>query len=124
VAVNPDGSVTVTNVPDATKASVADGDAIRVGGAAIDGFDPAVSTYVVDWPKNAKVPSVTAVPAEPGERVRVTDGSPILSSTGSRLTTRTITVTSANGSVTRTYTVGFQQTDHDHRPATAGGNGR
>lgn len=124
VAVNPDGSVTVTNVPDATKASVADVDAIRVGGAAIDGFDPAVSTYVVDWPKNAKVPSVTAVPAEPGERVRVTDGSPILSSTGSRLTTLTITVTSANGSVTRTYTVGFQQTDHDHRPATAGDNGR
>ena len=55
VVVNRDGSVTVTNVADATEASVADAGAITVGGVRIDGFDPAVSTYVVDWPKNARI---------------------------------------------------------------------
>jgi hypothetical protein len=124
VVVGADGSVKVTNVADATSASVADARAITVGGVAVDGFDPNVSTYVVDWPKNARIPAVTAVPAEPGARVRVTDGSTVLSSTGTRLTTRTITVTSSNGAVTRTYTVGFQPTDRDHRPVAAGGNGR
>ena len=62
VVVNADGSVTVTDHSDATKASVADAEAITVGGAAIDGFDPAVSTYVVDWPKNKKLPALSAVP--------------------------------------------------------------
>ncbi|BBA98510.1 putative secreted protein [Actinacidiphila reveromycinica] len=123
VVVNADGSVTVTNVADATKASVADAGALTVGGVAIDGFSADVSTYVVDWPKGTKIPSVTAVPAEPGERVKVTDGSPVLSSTGSKLTTRTVTVTSANGSVTRTYTVGFAPTARDGRPSAAGGKG-
>ena len=120
VVVNADGSVTVTNFADATKAAVADASAITVGGVPIDGFDPEVSTYVVDWSKNAKIPAVTAVPVQPGERVKVTDGSPVLSSDGTKLTVRTITVTSANGSVSRTYTVGFQPTDHDHRPVTNG----
>ncbi|WP_435134882.1 glycoside hydrolase domain-containing protein [Actinacidiphila sp. bgisy144] len=123
VVVNADGSVTVTNVADATKASVADATGIKVGGTAIDGFDKDTATYVVDWPKNAKIPTVTAVPAEAGERVKVTDGSQVLSSTGSKLTTRTITVTSANGSVTRMYTVGFALTAKDHRPSAAGGKG-
>ncbi|MGW4879447.1 glycoside hydrolase domain-containing protein [Streptomyces sp. NPDC004262] len=123
VVVDADGSVTVTNHSDATKASVADARAIKVGGVAIDGFDPDVSTYVVDWPENRGIPAVSAVPAEPGARVRITDGSAVLSSTGSRLTTRTIKVTSANGSVTRTYTVGIQRTDHDDRPGTGGGHG-
>jgi predicted alpha-1,2-mannosidase len=123
VVVDADGSVKVTNHPDATKASVADAEAITVGGIAIDGFDPDVSTYVVDWPENAKIPALSAVPARSGARVRVTDGSSILSSTGSRFTTRTIKVASANGSVTRTYTVGFQRTDRDHRPVAAGGDG-
>lgn len=123
VVVNADGSVKVTNHTDATKASVADAKAITVGGIAIDGFDPAVSTYVVDWPKNKKVPALSAVPAQSGARVKVTDGSSVLSSTGHRFTTRTIKVTSANGSVTRTYTVGFQPTDRDDRPVAAGGNG-
>ncbi|MFD5629076.1 glycoside hydrolase domain-containing protein [Streptomyces sp. NPDC127072] len=121
VVVDADGSVRVTNHSDATKASVADAKAITVGGVAIDGFDPDVSTYVVDWPKNARTPAVSAVPAQAGARVKVTDGSPVLSSTGSRFTTRTIKVTSANGSVTRTYTVGLQRTDRDDRPVTAGG---
>ncbi|MGW5056105.1 glycoside hydrolase domain-containing protein [Streptomyces sp. NPDC004096] len=123
VVVGADGSVKVTNHSDATKASVADAEAITVGGVAIDGFDPDVSTYVVDWPKNKGIPAVTAVPAQSGARVKVTEGSSVLSSTGSRFTTRTIKVTSANGSVTRTYTVGFQRTDRDHRPTAAGGHG-
>ncbi|MFD5749658.1 glycoside hydrolase domain-containing protein [Streptomyces sp. NPDC127033] len=123
VVVNADGSVKVTNYADATRASAADARAITVGGIAIDGFGPAVSTYVVDWPKNKKIPALSAVPAQPGARVKVTDGSPVLSSTGPRFTTRTIKVTSANGSATRTYTVGFQLTDRDDRPVTAGGNG-
>ncbi len=87
VVVGADGSVKVTNHSDATKASVADAKAITVGGVAIDGFDPDVSTYVVDWPKNKGIPAVTAVPAQPGARVKVTDGSSVLSSTGSRFTT-------------------------------------
>ncbi|GGM14223.1 hypothetical protein GCM10010129_67980 [Streptomyces fumigatiscleroticus] len=121
VVVDADGSVTVTNFSDATEASVADAGTITVGGAAIDGFDPDVTTYVVDLPKNAKVPAVSAVAAASGARVKVTNGSSTVSSTDPRFTTRTITVTSANGSVTRTYTVGFQRTDHDHRPGTADG---
>ncbi len=124
VVVNADGSVTVTNHSDATGAGVADARAITVAGAAIDGFDPAVSTYVVDWPKDRKIPAVSAVPARSGARVKVTDGGSVLSSTGSRFTTRTVKVTSANGSVTRTYTVGFQLTDRDDRPLAAGGDGR
>lgn len=123
VVVGADGSVKVTNHTDATRASVADAKAITVGGVAIDGFDPAVSTYVVDWPKNRKIPALTAVPAESGARVKVTDGSSVLSSNGHRFTTRTIKVTSANGWVTRTYTVGFQPTDRDDRPVAAGGSG-
>ncbi|MFF3560096.1 glycoside hydrolase domain-containing protein [Streptomyces sp. NPDC002574] len=122
VVVHTDGSVTVTNHSDATQASVADAKAITVGGVAIDGFDPAVSTYVVDWPKDRRIPSVSASPAASGARVKVTDGSAVLSG-GHRFTTRTIKVTSANGAVTRTYTVGFQPTDRDHRPFAAGGHG-
>ncbi|MFJ4984976.1 glycoside hydrolase domain-containing protein [Streptomyces sp. NPDC088732] len=122
VVVRADGSVKVTNYSDATRASDAGATAITVGGTAIDGFDPEVSTYVVDWPKDKKIPSVTAVPAQSGARVKVTEGSRILSG-GKRFTTRTITVTSANGEVTRTWTVGFQPTDRDHRPVPAGGNG-
>lgn len=122
VVVDADGSVTVTNFADATEASVADARAITVGGAAIDGFAPDVTTYVVDWPKNARIPAVSAVAARSGARVKVTDGSSVLSSTGSRPTTRTITVTSPNGSVTRTYTVGFQHTSHARRPVASGGD--
>lgn len=123
VVVNADGSVTVKNFSDATKASVADARAITVGGVSIDGFDPDVSTYVVDWPKNKRIPTVSATPAQSGARVKVTEGSSVLSSNGSRFATRTIKVTSANGLVTRTYTVGFQPTDRDARPVAAGGNG-
>ncbi|MFJ3670305.1 glycoside hydrolase domain-containing protein [Streptomyces sp. NPDC090106] len=114
VTVGADGTVTVTDMVDATKASVADAEAITVGGLAIDGFDPDVSTYVVDLPKSAAVPSVTARPAQSGARVKVTNGSSVLSSAESRLTTRTITVTSANGAHTRTYTVGFHRTESGH----------
>ncbi|MBP0457643.1 glycoside hydrolase family 92 protein [Streptomyces bomunensis] len=123
VTLGADGSVTVTNFADATKASVADARAITVGGVAIDGFDPDVSTYVVDWPNNRKIPAVSAVAAEPGARVRVTDGSSVLTSSAHRFTTRTIRVTSANGSVVRTYTVGFQRSHPGHRPFASGGGG-
>ncbi|WP_436232653.1 glycoside hydrolase domain-containing protein [Actinacidiphila alni] len=125
VVVNADGSVTVTNIADATKASVADADAITVGGVRIDGFDPAVSTYVVDWPANTRLPSLTAVPAVAGARVKVTDGSTVLGSSGprSRFPTCTITITSANGSVTRTYSVGFHLTSPNHGPSWGGGRG-
>lgn len=125
VVVNADGSVTVTDFPDATKASVADASAITVGGVALDGFDPDVSTYVVDWPGHGRIPAVGAVAAEPGAKVKVTDGSDTVSSSRSRLTTRTITVTSANGEYTRTYTVGVRRTT-DHRPhwwTASGGRG-
>ncbi|MGW8063857.1 glycoside hydrolase domain-containing protein [Streptomyces ziwulingensis] len=117
VVVNADGSVTVTNFSDATKASVADASAITVGGVPIDGFDPDVSTYVVDRPTNGKLPAVGAVPAESGARVKVGTGSDTVSSSTAGFTTRTVTVTSANGTVVRTYTVGFQRADHDRRPS-------
>ncbi|WP_030377197.1 MULTISPECIES: glycoside hydrolase domain-containing protein [unclassified Streptomyces] len=123
VVVNADGSVTVSNFADATRASVADARALTVDGAAIDGFDPEVSTYVVDWPKNRPLPAVTAVPAESGARVKVTSGGSVLTSDSPRFTTRTLTVTSANGEVTRTYTIGFQRSGHDHRPYVSGGHG-
>ncbi len=115
VVVNADGSVTVTDFPDATKASVADASAITVGGVALKGFEPDVSTYVVDWPGHGRIPAVGAVAAESGAGVKVTDGSDTVSSSRSRLTTRTITVTSANGEYTRTYTVAVRRTT-DHRP--------
>ncbi|MFD5514781.1 glycoside hydrolase domain-containing protein [Streptomyces sp. NPDC127066] len=124
VVVGADGSVTVTNSSDATGASVADAGSITVGGVAIDGFDAEVSTYVVDWPRNKRIPAVSAVPARSGARVRVTEGGSVLSSAGSRFTTRTVRVTSANGSVTRTYTVGFRLTARDDRPVSAGGRDR
>ncbi|MER5402504.1 glycoside hydrolase domain-containing protein [Streptomyces sp. NPDC002599] len=124
VVVEADGSVTVTNYSDATGASVADAGSITVGGVAIDGFDAEVSTYVVDWPRNKRIPAVSAVPARSGARVRVTEGGSVLSSAGSRFTTRTVRVTSANGSVTRTYTLGFRLTARDDRPVAAGGGDR
>lgn len=123
VVVGADGKATVTNFGDATKASTADVDTITVGGTAIDGFDPDVSTYVVDLPNNAKLPAVTAVPAVPGARVRVTDGSAVLTSAGHRFTARTVEVTSPNGQVTRTYTVGFVRTDHNQWPFGGDGKG-
>ncbi|MFE1289847.1 glycoside hydrolase domain-containing protein [Streptomyces sp. NPDC058751] len=123
VVVGADGSVTVTNFSDATGASVADAGTIKVGGVPLDGFDPEVSTYVVDWPRGRRIPAVSAVPARSGARVKVTYGGPVLSSAGSRLTSRTVEVTSANGSVTRTYTVGFRLTDRDDRPAATGAGG-
>ena len=62
-----------------------------------------------------------AVAAASGARVKVTHGSRTVSSSLPGFTTRTVTVTSANGEHSRTYTVGFQRTDHDHRPPWSGG---
>jgi hypothetical protein len=47
----------------------------------------------------------------------------VLTSDSSRFTARTLTVTSANGEVTRTYTIGFQRSGQDHRPYASGGLG-
>ncbi|MFJ6071871.1 glycoside hydrolase domain-containing protein [Streptomyces sp. NPDC093065] len=126
VVVDADGSVTVTNSPDATKASVADASAITVGGVSLDGFDPEVSTYVVDWPKYERIPAVGAVTAASGARVKVTAGSSTVSSSQRGFTTRTITVTSANGAFTRTYTVGFRPAEqqYPHWPGAARDAGR
>ncbi|WP_240529669.1 glycoside hydrolase domain-containing protein [Streptomyces mangrovisoli] len=123
VVVDADGQVTVTGRTDATRASVAGARAITVGGVAIDGFDPDTATYVVDLPRNARIPAVSAVAAASGARVKVTDGGSVLASGEAGFTTRTIEVTSANGAVTRTYTVGFRRTGQDHRPVAAGGSG-
>ncbi|GHI93726.1 glycoside hydrolase domain-containing protein [Streptomyces olivaceus] len=123
VTVGADGSVTVTNFPDATRAAVADASALTVGGVPLDGFDPGVGTYVVDWPKHGRIPAVGAVAAESGARVKVTDGSRTVSSARPGFTARTVTVTSADGEHSRTYTVGFRRTDHDHRPPWSGGPG-
>lgn len=124
VVVNADGSVTVTDFSDATRASVADAATLTVGGVAIDGFDPEVRTYVVDWPEHGRIPAVGAVPAASGARVKVVGGSSTVSSSQRGFTTRTITVTSANGAHTRTYTVGFRPTErHPHRPGAARDSG-
>ncbi|GAA4589380.1 glycoside hydrolase family 92 protein [Streptomyces violaceoruber] len=128
VVVNADGSVTVTNFPDATAASAAEAVAITVGGVALDGFDPDVSTYVVDWPRNGgRIPAVGAVTAASGARVKVTSGSSTVSSSQRGFSTRTLTVTSADGEFTRTYTVGFRPVEqHPHRPGAlrdTGGGG-
>ena len=126
VVVNADGSVTVTDFPDATKASVADASAITVGGVALDGFDPDVSTYVVDWPKDRRIPAIGAVTAAPGARVTVASGSSTVSSSRHGFSARTLTVTSADGAFAREYTVGFQRVERcPHGPSVlwdAGGS--
>jgi hypothetical protein len=83
-----------------------------------------VRTYVVDWPEHGRIPAVGAVPAASGARVKVVGGSSTVSSSQRGFTTRTITVTSANGAHTRTYTVGFRPTErHPHRPGAARDSG-
>lgn len=55
--------------------------------------------------------------------MKVTKGGSVLTSPGAGFTTRTIRVTSANGRVTRTCTVGFRSTDREGRPVSADGIG-
>ncbi len=74
-----DGTVTVTNVEDATAQSVSTATSITVDGTAIDGFDEDTRTYVVDWPAYLDLPTVTAAASEPDAAVSVSDGSSIVS---------------------------------------------
>ncbi|MFK3983892.1 glycoside hydrolase domain-containing protein [Micromonospora sp. NPDC050397] len=109
VKVNQDGTVTVTNYPDDTKASVATASALTVDGVAVDGFDAGTQTYMVDWPKNRRMPTVAARPTERGAKVSTSTG---------KDGTRVLTVTSSNGQISRRYTVAFFLTGDDHRPGT------
>ncbi|MEU4679133.1 glycoside hydrolase domain-containing protein [Micromonospora sp. NPDC023737] len=108
VEVNDDGTVTVTNYPDDTKASVATASSLTVDGVAVDGFDAGTQTYMVDWPKNRRLPAVAAQPTEHGAKV---------SASTAKDGTRVLTVTSANGQLSRRYMVAFFRTADDHRPS-------
>lgn len=133
VRVNGDGSVTVMNYDDQTRRSIATASAISVAGRAIDGFDPATRSYVVDWPAATSIPAVTGTPTEAGATVSVQSPSarrllqaPRVQSTFGRPAVQTIVVTSADGNSTRSYTVSFWSTADDHRPAgldSPGGDG-
>ncbi|WP_312034167.1 glycoside hydrolase domain-containing protein [Actinoplanes sp. TBRC 11911] len=101
VKVNHDGTVTVTNYPDDTEASVATASSLTVDGVAVDGFDADTQTYMVDWPKNRRLPSVAAKPTEHGAKV---------SASTAKDGTTVLTVRSPNGQVSRRYTVAFFRT--------------
>ncbi|MHA7218885.1 glycoside hydrolase [Arthrobacter sp. MDT1-48-3] len=78
------------------ESSDADLASISVGGTPVAGFDPAVPSYSV--PSRGKVPSVSAVPADPYATVSVTQPS-------GAGRTAVVTVTSEDGSATNTYRV-------------------
>jgi predicted alpha-1,2-mannosidase len=127
VKVNPDGSVTVTNYGDATSRGIATAAAVSVAGTSIDGFDPATRTYVVDWPAGRALPAVSATPSAGGATVAVTQPLALTAfraaaapDTANR---RTITVTSADGQHTQTYTVAFWTTADNHLPGSVGDPG-
>ncbi|MFT4211460.1 MAG: glycoside hydrolase family 92 protein [Microbacterium sp.] len=133
IEVADDGTVTVTNVVDATAQSVSTASSIEVAGLSIDGFDADTRTYVVDWPADADLPTVSATASEPAAAVAVAAGSEIVGSgstvsasdvlstfaevDGVALPAWTITVTSAGGAHTTTYTVALARTGDDHLPA-------
>lgn len=97
--------------------------AIDVDGVILGGFDPQVSTYVVSWPENRALPEVGAQTSAEGASVTIeagVTGLELLGGTGrgaagaARLVapgavTMTITVESADASVTQTYAVVFAQ---------------
>jgi predicted alpha-1,2-mannosidase len=119
VTVGQDGSVTVTNYTDDTKRSVATAGSIRVSGTAIDGFDPATRSYVVDWPAGKALPAVSATPSVEGATASASlplrIGAPTVADNASA-TSRTITVTSADGRSSQLYTVAFWITADNHLP--------
>ncbi|MFK3669239.1 glycoside hydrolase domain-containing protein [Leifsonia aquatica] len=121
VKLNADGTVTVTNYADATQRSVATASAISVAGTVLDGFDPATRTYVVDWPAGRALPAVTATATADGATVAVaeplTAGFRSLAAVDdASARSRTVTVTSADGNTSRTYTVAFWITADAHLP--------
>lgn len=126
IQIDANGDVTVTNYGNDTVASDTTAAHIAVAGVALDGFDPATQTYVVDWPASRALPSVAAQATAGGATVRVTAGTTsvrsLLASANAPAdqvrATRTITVTSANGNSSRQYTVAFWSTADDHLPDT------
>ena len=127
VTVNADGSVSIGNYTDATQQAVATAKAITVGGVAIDGFDAETRTYVVDWPAGKALPTVTAKPSVDGATVtaaapslRIAD--PLAAADAIDPRSQKVTVTSADGKATRTYTVAFWITAVVD-PGTPGGPG-
>ncbi|GAB3401347.1 hypothetical protein GCM10027515_09910 [Schumannella luteola] len=137
------GNVTVGNGVSDTDASIAAASDLKVAGVTLDGFDPSIRTYVVDWPTGHALPAVSASASVDGASVSVTSGAaPVersaAGSAGSSARTlfaaattqallqaplaaathaRTVTVTSANGQHTQQYTVLFTITADDHLPA-------
>lgn len=121
VRVNADGTVTVTNYADATQRSVATASAISVAGVAIDGFDPATRTYVVDWPAGRALPVVAAKATTDGATVSVVEPAAarfrsLAAIDDASARSRTVTVTSADGDSSQTYTVAFWVTADAHLP--------
>jgi hypothetical protein len=107
VAVAADGTVTVTNDSDDTRASVTSAGALEVDGTAVDGFRPATRTYVVDWDADADAPEVAVTAAVDGASTAVSVGSDTVTDPGTdgAAEVSTLTVTSANGRFRTAYTV-------------------
>jgi len=125
VTVNADGSVSVGNYADKTQQAVATAKAITVGGVAIDGFDAETRTYVVDWPRDKALPAVSAKPTVDGATVRTATpalrlADPLVTADALDARSQKVTVTSADGRATRTYTVTFWITAAAD-PGTPGG---
>ncbi len=119
VLIAADGSVTVTNHSDDTRASATSARAVTVDKTPVDGFSPTTRTYVVDWAADADAPAVALTAAVEGASATVTDGSQTVTEPGTHgvAEVRTLTVKSANGRFSSAYTVLV------HRAAATAGPG-
>jgi len=127
VTVNPDGSVTVENYRDETRASVSSAGSISVDGVELDGFSADTRTYVVDWPADQPLPEVTVTPSEAGASVhdgvgaglRALSVAPALAlAAAAPLQSTTYAVVSENGSRATRYTVAFHLTTRAEQPGS------
>lgn len=119
-----DGTVTVLGHTDATAQSVATAAGLTLDGVAVSGFSPDTSAYVIDVPAAARtaptgraqhsvgpvvgaVPVIGATATAAGASVKVEEGGHALTSEldGAQVHGFTVTVTSANGEVTRRYDI-------------------
>ncbi|GAA3808294.1 hypothetical protein CSO01_18180 [Cellulomonas soli] len=102
-----DGSVTVTNHGDDTRASVTSASAVTVDATPVDGFSPTTRTYVIDWAAGAAAPAVALTAAADGASASATEGSQTVTQPGThgKAEVSTLTVTSANGRFSSAYTV-------------------